>query len=266
MPVRDEPWPPGTPCWVHAEVEDPPAARDVYTRLFGWEIYEGPEEMGGSLTAYKNDKAVAGIGPRPADMRTSAWTTYLATDDIDALAGRISAAGGRIAVSPTDVAVAGRRLIAVDPTGARFGAWQAGLLAGSAVHDEHGAYCWNELHTRDVARAREFYAAVFGYRYDEVGDGITRRYATFTVPGGAGPAGGINDATLAGGDRPAVWLTWFQVDDVDAAVAAAVDLGGHVLTGAETTSTGRMAIIEAPQGEELGLLDTATTTPPHPTP
>jgi hypothetical protein len=254
MPVRDEPWPPGTPCWVDAQVADTTAARDFYGRLFGWEIYDGPEEAGGYLMAYKNDKVVAGIGPRPDDLTTSMWSTYLAADDVDALAPRITAAGGSLAMAPTDVLDAGRMLIAVDPTGATFGAWQAGRTAGAAVHNEHGAYCWNDLHTPDFAGARDFYAAVFGYTYEDIGDGVTLRYATFTPPGGEGPVGGINDDTLAGGERPAYWLTWFQVDDVDAATALATELGGHLLTGPDTTPFGRTASIEGPQGEVFGLL------------
>jgi len=254
MPVRERPWPPGAPCWVDALVADPAAARDFYARLFGWEVYDGGDDGAGYLTAYKNDKAVAGIGPRPADLGRSRWTTHLATDDVDALAERVVAAGGALTMAPRDIGDAGRILVGVDPTGATFGAWQAGRLLGTAVYAEHGAPRWHELRTRDLARAMEFYAAAFGQRHVEGGDGIVQRFATATVPGAEGPVCGLTDVTLAGGDRASAWLTWFQVDDLDAAVTLAVDLGAQVLSSPASSDVGTMLVVEAPQGEVLGLV------------
>ncbi len=258
MPVRDEAWPPGTPCWVDAQVPDPAAARDFYARLFGWEIYDAPEGSAGYLMAYKNDKIVAGIGLRPGDLPQSTWTTYLATDDTDRLADRITAAGGALRMPPTDVVDAGRMLVATDPTGAVFGAWQAGARIGAAVHNEHGAVCWNELNTPDYEADLSFYTGVFGYAYDDLGDGVTMRYATFTVPGGQRPAGGVNDATLGGGSAAAHWLTWFQVDDADAATAMVAELGGTVRREPTSTTFGRSSLVVGAQGEAFGLIDPTT--------
>jgi len=36
---------------------------------------------------------------------------------------------------------------------------------------------------------------------------------------------GGNDLTKSPGDTPAHWLTWFQVDDADASLAKAAELG-----------------------------------------
>ncbi len=160
---------------------------------------------------------------------------------------------------PTDVLDAGRMLVATDPTGAAFGAWQAGTHTGSAVYNEHGAYCWNELNTPDYEGARAFYAAVFGYTYEDLGDGVTMRYATFAAPGAPGPVGGVNDATLGGGSTDAHWLTWFQVDDADAVASAAADLGGTVRREPTTTPFGRSSLVVGPQGEVFGLIDPTTS-------
>ncbi|NKX51266.1 VOC family protein, partial [Arthrobacter deserti] len=51
MPVRNGPWPAGSPCWADCQVDDVQAARRFYAGLFGWDIQEGPEEAGGYLMA-----------------------------------------------------------------------------------------------------------------------------------------------------------------------------------------------------------------------
>ncbi len=255
MPVNDDPWPAGTPCWVDCQVPDPSAAREFYTRLFGWEVYDARAGAGGYLMAYKNDKVVAGIGPRPADLIFSAWTTYLATDDVDATVARVEACGGELRMPPSDVFDSGRVAVAADPTGGTFGLWQAGLHHGSAVFNEHAAYRWNELHTHDYPRALEFYRQVFGYDYHRIGDATTPRYAAFTPSGAPHSVGGIRQADAADGEGPAYWLTWFQVDDVDESVRLAGELGAGVLSPPEITPFGRGAVLSAPQGETFGLVN-----------
>jgi predicted enzyme related to lactoylglutathione lyase len=257
MPVRNDPWPAGTPCWVDCQVDDPVKESEFYADLFGWTIQSGGEEAGGYLMAMKDGQSVAGIGPKPQPGMPSVWTTYFAAVEADAIAGKVTAAGGQVLIPPFDVLDAGRMLVAADTTGAVFAVWQARGHNGAAVYNEHGAYCWNELHTRQLDTAERFYADVFGFTYAHVGDGTTMRYAMFTPPGAAEPAGGMNDDTLMPGDpQPSYWLTWFQFDGVDDGVARATDLGGSVVMPVTDSPVGRMAILAAPQGEVLGLIDT----------
>ena len=97
MVTRNTPWPAGTPCWVDLGVSDIPKALAFYRGLFGWDIQEGPPEAGGYALCTIGGLPVAGIGPKmgPPDMPT-VWTTYLATDDADATAAKIKAAGGQV--------------------------------------------------------------------------------------------------------------------------------------------------------------------------
>src|SRR6476619_7519102 len=69
MPTRDDAWPQGTPCWIDCQVDDTTKAREFYAGLFGWEIYDSPEEAGGYLMAMKHGKPAAGIGPKPQGCR-----------------------------------------------------------------------------------------------------------------------------------------------------------------------------------------------------
>ncbi|RDI66660.1 hypothetical protein DFR76_104410 [Nocardia pseudobrasiliensis] len=257
MPVRQQPWPEGTPCWVDCQVDDPVKASEFYAGLFGWEIQGTAEEAGGYLMALKGGEAVAGIGPKPQAGMLSVWTTYLAAEDADAVAERITRAGGQVVMPPFDVMDAGRMFVAADSTGGYFGIWQARAHNGAAVYSEHGAYTWNELHTRQFEAAEKFYADVFGYSYEHVGDGATMRYSMFTPPGAEQAAGGINDDTLMPGEpMPSYWLTWFQYDNVDEGLARAGELGAGTMMPATDSPVGRMAIVAAPQGEAFGLIDT----------
>ncbi|MFF0489853.1 VOC family protein [Nocardia sp. NPDC004068] len=257
MAVRNEAWPAGTPCWVDCQVDDPVKESEFYASLFGWEIQGGDAEAGGYLMALKDGRAVAGIGPKQQAGTLSVWTTYLAADDADAVAEKVAAAGGQVMVPAFDVLDAGRMVVAADATGGVFAVWEARNHTGAAVYGEHGSYCWNELHTREFEAAQKFYAEVFGYSYEDVGDGTTMRYAMFTPPGADHAAGGMNDDTVTLGEpMPSYWLTWFQYDDVDEGVRRAEELGASTLMPVSDSPVGRMAVVAGPQGETFGLIDT----------
>ena len=259
MPTRDEAWPQGTPCWVDCQVDDATAARDFYSSLFGWEILDSPEDAGGYLMAMKNGRPAAGIGQKPADTpMPSVWTTYIAADSADDIAARVAGAGGQVFIPAFDVLDVGRMLVAADPSGGVFGVWEAKAHNGAGVFNEHGAYCWNELHTQQYAVAQAFYASVFGWVYTEIGDGTNFVYSTFALGEGDDPIGGINDAAKMS-ESPSYWLTWFQVDDTDAALARAVELGATQLMGPDDSPFGRTGILSGPQGEVFGVIDPART-------
>ncbi|MFC8047515.1 VOC family protein [Nocardia sp. NPDC057353] len=255
MPDRDTPWPPGTPCWVDCQVDDAHQAAAFYRALFGWEIQDGGAETGGYLMAMRNGRAAAGIGPKPPGMAMpSAWTTYLATESADRTAAAVTEHGGALVAPPFDVLDVGRMLVAVDPTGAAFGVWEARAHHGAGIYNEHGAYCWNELHTDGYRRAQEFYAGVFGWAYGEIGDGADVEYSTFAHTPDGPPLGGINRAAA-----PSFWLTWFQVDDTDAALRHAAELGATVLKGPEDSPFGRMGVLRGPQDEVFAVIDPTRT-------
>ena len=80
---------------------------------------------------------------------------------------KVGEAGGQTIVEPMDVMGMGVMAVFSDPTGAVCGIWQPGTFAGAELVNEYGAWGWNELGTRDVAAAREFYGAVFGWEVEE---------------------------------------------------------------------------------------------------
>ena len=103
---------PGTPCWTDVTSTDLSRAVEFYRGLFGWDAEVGGPESGG-YTMFKLDgKNVAAGSPPMGEAAASYWTTYIASDDVDATAEKIRAAGGTVMMDPFDVFDAGRMTIA----------------------------------------------------------------------------------------------------------------------------------------------------------
>jgi uncharacterized protein len=253
MTTHDSAYPPGTPCWMDLTVPDPAAAQAFYSRLFGWELEDTGADFGHYLLARKDGHRVGGVGaPMPGQEAPPAWTTYLATEDADATAAAISAAGGTVFFAPMDVGEQGRMFTAMDPAGASFGVWQAGLNTGSELANEPGSFTWNECMSRDYAAARTFYTQVFGFGLDDMsGDGFT--YGALTIAGR--PVGGLGEIPAdMPADMPSHWMGYFKVEDADDSAATVVALGGSVQREGWDTPFGRMVVVSDSQGAPFSLM------------
>jgi predicted enzyme related to lactoylglutathione lyase len=247
MPIRDTPWPNGTPCWVDYGAADLDATKTFYTSLLGWEYVGGGPEFGGYLTATVNGEQAAGLGPHQDPNDPPRWTTYFAADDAAATAARITEAGGTVLVEPMEVGPMGTMVIALDPQGNPFGLWQSGLNTGVRIHNEPGALAWNEAAVDDPEGARAFYSAVFGFRFDEMPD--SGGYATFT--NSDHPLGGLGGHQTG---SPKGWTTCFAVADTDAAVSTTEAAGGKVTMAPTDTEFGRFAVLEDPWGAPFSVM------------
>jgi predicted enzyme related to lactoylglutathione lyase len=247
MPTRDTAWPAGTPCWVDLGAPDTEAARHFYSSLLGWTYEGGDPEYGGYLMALSGGRKASGLGPQMDPDDPTRWTTYFATDDADATAARITAAGGSVITPPMDVGPMGRMAIAADPQGNPFGLWQAGLTTGVEVYNEPGSLVWNEAAVDDQAAAREFYTAVFGFTWEEIPD--AGGYSTFSSEGR--PLGGLGGVSP---ELPRGWQVCFSVADTDEAVRTVEAGGGKVLMAAEDTPYGRFAVVTDPWGASFSVM------------
>lgn len=246
---------PGTPCWVDLGTPDVEAAAGFYGGLFGWSIEESEAsaQTGGYRRATLRGKPVAGVMPLMQEGQPPAWGAHVSVEDADATTARVREAGGSVLAEPMDVLDLGRMAVFADPSGAVFGAWQPGDFVGAEVVNEANALVWNELNTRDVASAREFYSAVFGWSYDER-EFETGVYVSLKV--GDDTVGGILDITGRVPDEvPDHWLAYFAVDDVDAVVARAAESGGEAVFGPQDLAeVGRIAVLQDPWGAVFALL------------
>jgi uncharacterized protein len=256
MSTRTEPWPAGTPCWVDLSVPDVAGAVAFYSEVIGWTFVDTGPDYGGYHIAQVDGRAAAGIGPVMQEGQPSAWTVYLASDDVDATAKLIGEHGGSIFAGPMDIPGSGRMLVAADPTGGVFGVWQQMGMIGSAVVDEPGAFVWDDARLTDVEAGKRFYADVFGFRYAPLGPeaGETGDYETFIAPGAPDrPAGGIGGMMGAPPGTPSHWLAYFTVADADVAADAVGAGGGTVLMAPQTTPFGRIGVVVDPFGAVFGL-------------
>jgi predicted enzyme related to lactoylglutathione lyase len=246
---------PGTPCWIDLSTPDQDAAGDFYGGLFGWSVEEGenPEATGGYREARLRGKAVGGVMRLMEAGQPPAWMTYMATDDVDATAARVGEAGGQVLAEPMDVLDFGRMAVFADPTGAVFGVWQAGTHFGAELVNEPGALSWNELNTRDIGAAKAFYGAVFGWGFEDNEVEGTGTYTSIKL--GEDMIAGMLDMTGRAPEAvPAHWQLYFAVEDCDATVAKAKELGGNLGFGPIDIPPGRFAIVSDPHGAHFAVI------------
>ena len=201
-------------------------------------------------------KQIAGIGPLMSAEQPAIWSTYVATDDADAVVARATEAGGMVIVEPMDVMDAGRMAFVVHPAGGAVGVWQANRHTGAELVNEPGALTWNQLHTRDLEGAAAFYDAVFGWKTADFGG----------MPSSTSATGGSRaHRTMFAGmpdDVPAFWMTVFGTADTDATAAKAAELGGQVISPpSDIADVGRFAVLADPQGVTFGVISLGDSAP-----
>jgi predicted enzyme related to lactoylglutathione lyase len=248
----------GVPCWVDTWQPDADAAAGFYSGLFGWETV-GPQ--GGPFMCRQRGRDAAFIGERPGEHAhlPVAWTTYVWVDSADETAASVTKAGGSILVKPFDSLDGGRIVVFADPAGAVLAAWEPGEHRGAEIVNEPGAWSWAQLFTNDLAGSRAFYVSVFGWETDTFGERPDAP-TMWRVPGyfGGQPQQPVSRDVVAGmaplqDDGPPRWQIGFWVDDVDATVARAEELGGRTLVPAYDTSIARQAVLSDPQGAEFSV-------------
>jgi len=246
---------PGTPSWVELSgTPDVDAAEAFYRELLGWEIPEQPNsaELGGYRRAQLGGRDVAGVSPKMQDDQPCVWATYVSVEDAEATLAKVRDAGGTVIVESMDVMGMGTMAVFADPTGAVCGIWQPGTFVGAELVNEDGAFGWNELGTRDVPAAREFYGKVFGWTVEEQEMPGMGTYHVWKD--GEHVRGGMVDVSSMPGEPPSSWLVYFTVPDADAAAETTKGAGGQLLNGPIDISVGRIAMLADPQGAFFAVM------------
>jgi predicted enzyme related to lactoylglutathione lyase len=253
MPDAKLPHLQGKPCWLDLYVPDAQAAIAFYGDLLGWSGEPNPE-FGGYALMSLGERAVAAISPPMPGQppQTPAWNLYFAVDDVAATAERIGSLGGAKYVGPDEVPGTGTFAFGADPAGAAFGLWQAGPFPGFQAAGESGTPVWFELETSQGPSSAEFYAALLEVETPTAPE-MPGSYWIVTV--GGEQAAGIwqlqEDESAASHPH---WNPYFQVDDTDATVAAAVAAGGSVVSEAKDSPYGRLAKLRDPFGAEFSVI------------
>ncbi|MFF0943871.1 VOC family protein [Kocuria sp. CPCC 205300] len=260
MTTHSNSWPAGTPCWVDLMASDLERTQNFYRDVLGWAFSESQPEYGGYCNALVEGDVVAGLSPTMEGMEDAphVWSVYLATDDIAADAATAGDAGATQVYEPMEVGPFGSMGVWVDPTGAEFRMWQAHEHIGFGRVEEPGAVAWCDLMTGDPSAARDFYAKIFGYTYQDIGDD-SMPYALFTVPGGDRPAGGMGGPVPDAGDAQPGWGVAFQVENVDEAAERVRRAGGSISAEPSDFEYGRMAVAAGPDGEVFVVMTPSET-------
>lgn len=254
MTTRDTPFAAGTPCWVDLLSSDPDRAKSFYGELLGWTAEDTGEEFGGYVNFSSDGHRVAGMVRNTPEMGSpDVWTTYVSTDDIQATVDRATEAGGTVMSPSMPVGDLGSMAVIVDPVGAVFGLWQPGQHTGFGKYNEPGSVSWDEHHSKDFATSIDFYQRVFGWGMDtSAGDTDDFRYYQGQVDGET--VAGLMDAKAHLPEEvPSHWAVYFEVADVDSAVATAESGGATLVQAAMDTPYGRMADLRDPTGAMFKL-------------
>ena len=240
-------------------VSDVDRSRAFYESVLGWRFADPAPEDGGYAIAYVGERAVAALGPKQSPDQPDAWLLYLATDDVDATATAITDNGGTILLAPGDVGGYGRMLVATDPTGASFAAWQAGQHIGAELVNEPGGLTWEDLRSTDPAKAQDFYCTVFGLHTSPV-EMAPADYRLLHRDGAEAPVGGVGG--FMGPPAQSHWAVYFGVANTDAAVTAVENGGGSVVLPASDSPFGRLAGLTDPDGASFMVIETTGSAEP----
>ena len=117
----------------------------------------------------------------------------------------------------------------------------------------HGNFCWNELMTRDVEKAKKFYGDTIGWCFDAMRSPMG---VYWIAKMGDKPVGGLFTLTSPQfGGVPESWMSYLAVDDVDARVKKAQGAGAKLMRPMfDVPGVGRIAILTEPGGAGIGWM------------
>jgi uncharacterized protein len=251
----------GTFSWVENATTDQEGAKDFYSSVFGWDYDDSPVGNGIYYSMAKlRGQYVAAIAPQQQDERAMGvpphWNSYITVDDVDSVSARVQQLDGTLHAGPFDVMDVGRMSALSDPTGAVAYLWQAGRHIGAGLVNEPGAFCWNELGTRDPAVSAQFWSDLMGWEFERI---EAAPIDIWTIRNG-GQANGsmrrMGDETPS--DVPPHWLVYFAVESIEAAGETITGAGGRLIVPKMAAGPGNsFAVYGDSAGATFGLFEGA---------
>jgi len=254
MGVRES-YQPGTFSWLDLSTSDAAGAKAFYGGLFGWEFEDSEIPGGGVYTmCHLQGDEVAAIMQQ--DEHPGHWNNYVTVANADETTAKAKQLGAEVFEEPFEVMEAGRMAVLADPVGAMICVWEPRDHIGAGRVNDAGCMAWNELQTRGVGTASDFYAGLFGWEMQPIEqDGKT---VYMTIQNSGRMNGGFMPMAESHGDAPSFWLTYFAVASCDDAVAKVKELGGSLLAGPMEPGAGRIAVVSDPQGAAFAFFEGPT--------
>jgi predicted enzyme related to lactoylglutathione lyase len=134
------------------------------------------------------------------------------------------------------------------------------LVAPPSTEHHAGKVIWVDLLTPDIAAAKQFYAGLFGWTFQDIKTGDSN-YAIASL--GGRPVGGLFQRKASRSeDRRSAWLGFIAVTDVDGAEKNAVAHGAKLLKEPRTyAQRGRQAVLADPEGAVFAMLASSSGDP-----
>ncbi len=247
----------GTFVWYELMTTDLAAAQAFYSKVIGWDVADAGMPGQTYLIAQAAGVPVGGIMGMPEALLAAghgpAWRGHVGAD-VDAIAASIAAAGGAVLRAPEDIPGVGRFAVVHDPQGAVFLLFRGNGPAPAPVAAyTPGHVGWNELHSSDPEAAFGFNAAQFGWTKGVAHDmgGPVGVYQIFQI--GGADAGGMMKKDPA--QPNSVWVYYFNVADIDAAIARVGEAGGTLVHGPHEVPGGAwIAVCVDPQGAGFAMV------------
>lgn len=119
------------------------------------------------------------------------------------------------------------------------------------ITTQHGAFSWNELMTTDINGAKTFYNKMFDWKLKDME--MDEPYTIATIK--EEEVAGLMPMPPGEENMPAMWGGYITVDNVEASMKQAVELGGKVLLEPRDIPTvGHMCILADPQGAMFTII------------
>ena len=135
-----------------------------------------------------------------------------------------------------------------DPQGAVF----VGFQSAGEPPQGAGVFVWDELGTQDVEAAESFYNAVLGWTTADMGE----EYGGYKLFERRDRRRGADED--ADPSVPSMWVPYVGVDEVDATVAKATELGGGaIIEPMDVPNVGRIAVLKDSVGAVFGIIKPA---------
>jgi uncharacterized protein len=244
--------------WTDLSARDLEGQTAFYEGLFGWTHRDVPFAGGLKYRVFSMDgHTVAGaseMNPELAGMgMPSAWNTYIAADNIDGIAALAVELGGEVFMAGQDIPGFGRMVGVKDPTGAAVFFYKPISPDPTEIYGARGALAWNDLSTRDPAKASEFFGALLGWDIQQTAN-QPMPYWQISVDG-MGEGGIMPMPEMVPAEAPAFWLDYFGTDDIARSVARTRELGGMVqLEPTEAGGVVQFAVLTDPCGATFALM------------
>lgn len=246
-------------CWAELVAHDMAAAVGFYADVLGWttaDLNTACDDCLPHVQFEVNGQPVAGLIQMMEPLRKAGvpgmWNTYVCVDDLQSALDSAVQLGATITCPVTNAGEHGLIAFVKDPTGGVIGLWQSGSHGGSALRGDTNTVCWNELATRDLTAACDFYGSLFGWSFEE-NPGSPVPYVIICLNHGK-QVGGIMQMTAEWGEMPSHWTIYFQVDAVDSVAARVQQLNGAMVVPPFDTPVGRIAVVSDNQGAAFSVI------------